>query len=61
MDEEDEIFREVVDNLEPGPKQRSKSEKPTIGSLQEQVEVLKDQLQKSENQVESLLAELKRA
>jgi len=61
MDEEDEIFREVVDNLEPGHKQRSKSERPTIGSLQEQVDVLKDQLLRSEAHVESLLSELKRA
>ena len=63
MDDDDDCFREVVDNLDAGasPKPRSKSERPTIGSLQEEVEILRAKLEKSDQHVESLLQELKRA
>jgi len=48
MDDEDDCFREVVNNLESGPKHRSLSERPTVSSLQDQIDVLKDQLLKAE-------------
>ena len=53
MDDEDDCFREVVDNLESGPKHRSLSEKPTVSSLQDQIDVLKDQLLAAEMKNES--------